>query len=504
MHTVELYAHVRRYVMVEGHSRRAAAREYGISREMVAKMVAHAVPPRYQRSKPPFKPKLDPFLGFIDEVLRTDQDVSRKQRHTARRIFERLQKEHGYTGGYTQVKDYVRTTKRHHQEMFIPLIHPPGHAQVDFGEAWVRLAGQDLKAHFFAMIMPHSDAPFVIAFPAETTESFLAGHVAAFAFFGGVPQSILYDNTKLAVAKIIREDHLLKERIRTVKFTELVSHFLFQDRFGRPGRGNDKGNVEGLVKYIQRTFLTPIPDAADWAELNLRLEERCRQRQEERTRGEDGTIGERLLRDIAVLQPLPAAIFDACSHQPGTVTSQSLVRFKTNDYSVPTAYGHQKILIKAYVETVEICLGAEVIARHERSYGREELIFNPLHYLSLLEMKVGALDQAAPLAGWDLPEGFLTIRRLLEARQGKQGRREYVSILCLHNNFSPEQVHRGVLDALRLGAIAYDAVKHLIMAAIEQRPLRLDLAHYPHLPATEVRLTQPEDYNALLCTTAAP
>lgn len=504
MHTVELYAQVRRHVMVEGHSRRHAARHFGISREMVAKMVAHAAPPGYQRSCPAAKPKLDPFLGFIDEILKSDQEASRKQRHTAKRIYERIRQEYGYTGGYTQVKDYVRTARRKHQEMFIPLIHPAGHAQVDFGEAWVRIAGQDVKAHFFAMILPHSDAPFVIAFPAETTESFLAGHVAAFAFFGGVPQSILYDNTKLAVAKIIREDNQLKERVRTAKFTELVSHFLFQDRFGRPGRGNDKGNVEGLVKYTQRTFLTPIPEAADWAELNGRLEERCRQRQAERTRGEEATIGERLLDDQAAFLPLPIAIFDACTHQPGTVTSQALVRFKTNDYSVPVAYGFQKVLIRAYVETVEICVGGDVIARHDRSYGREELVFNPLHYLPLLEMKVGALDQAAPLAGWELPEGFLTMRRLLEARQGKQGRREYVSILRLHEHYSPEQVHRGVLDALRLGAIAYDAVKHLIMAAIEQRPLRLDLARYPHLPATEVHLTQPEDYNALLCAADAP
>ena len=504
MHTVELYAQVRRHVMVDGHSRRSTARHFGISREMVNKMVAHAAPPGYQRSKAIIRPKLAPFLGFIDEIVKTDRDVHRKQRHTAQRIFNRLQREHAYSGGYTQVKDYVRQAKHRQQEMFIPLIHPPGHAQVDFGEAVVRIGGQTVKAHFFAMILPHSDAPFVIAFPAETTAAFLAGHVAAFGFFNGVPQSVLYDNTKLAVAKIIREDHQLKGRVRTAKFTELVSHFLFADRFGRPGRGNDKGNVEGLVKYIQRTLLTPIPDAADWAELNCFLVERCRQRQSDRTRGEGGTIGERLARDQAAFLPLPSGIFDACTHQPGTVTSQSLVRFACNDYSVPVAYGFRKVLVKAYVDAVVICQGAEVIARHARSYEREELIFNPLHYLSLLEQKVGALDQAAPLAGWILPEGFLTLRRLLEARQGKPGRREYVSVLRLHEVFSAEQVHRGVLDALRLGAVSYDAVKHLILAAIEQRPLRLDLALYPHLPATEVRLTEPEDYNALLSAAVAP
>ena len=172
MHAVELYAHVRRYVAVDHHSQREAALHFGISRDMVAKMMTNAVPPGYRRSVPTVRPKLDPYLPHIVEILTADQQVHRKQRHTAKRIFQRLQKEHGYTGGYTVIKDVVREHGRHHREMFVPLVHPPGHAQVDFGEAVVIIDGVEQKGHFLAMDLPHSDAPFVEIFPRETTEAF--------------------------------------------------------------------------------------------------------------------------------------------------------------------------------------------------------------------------------------------------------------------------------------------------------------------------------------------
>ncbi|MBA3587474.1 MAG: IS21 family transposase [Chloroflexi bacterium] len=494
MHTVELYAHVRRYVAVDRHSQRQAARHFGISRDMVAKMLENAQPPGYRRTAPVVRPKLDPFLGWISEILKTDQEKHRKQRHTAQRIFERLRDEHGYTGGYTVIKDVVREHERRHREMFVPLVHPPGHAQVDFGEAVVVVGGIEQKGHFLAMDLPHSDAPFVMIFPMETTEAFCLGHAEAFAWFGGVPQSILYDNTSIAVARILETG----ERLRTQVFGQLLSHYLFRDRFARVGKGNDKGNVEGLVKYTQRTILTPIPQAADWESLNSQVRERCLRRRDERVRGSEGTIGERLAADVAAFLPLPAAPFDCCRLVPGRVSSQSLVRFRTNDYSVPVAFGHQSVLVKAYVHVVVICHGAEVIARHARSYERDTMVFDPLHYLPLIEQKIGSLDQAAPLAGWDLPAEFATLCRLLQSRLAKAGAREYVGVLRLHEGFSATQVHDAVCTALRLGAISYDGVKHCLLAALDGRPPRLDLADYPHLPLAAVAITDPMAYNELL------
>ena len=182
---------------------------------------------------------------------------------------------------YLIVKDYVREHRRRSQEMFVPLSHPPGHAQCDFGEALVIIGGVEQKAHYFVLDLPHSDGCFVKAYPAETTEAFLDGHVSAFAFLGGVPQSILYDNTKLAVARILGDGR----RKRTRAFTELQSHYLFNDRFGRPGKGNDKGKVEGMVGYMRRNFLVPVPSFESFEALNAHLERRCLARMDARLRG---------------------------------------------------------------------------------------------------------------------------------------------------------------------------------------------------------------------------
>src|SRR5271169_6052688 len=419
MFQVEIYGRVRRAVRVEGRSQRAVAREFGISRETVRKMLEYAVPPGYQRQQPIKRPKLGPWLGVIDAILKDDKQRPAKQRHTAKRIFERLKAEHGFTGGYTIVKDYVHTSTLHGQEMFVPLAHPAGEAQVDFGEAMVFIAGVERKAHYLAMDLPHSDDGFVAAFPAETTEAFLEGHVRAFAYFGGVPTTILYDNTRLAVARILGDG----TRQKTRAFSELQSHYLFAEKFGRPAKGNDKGNVEGLVGYARRNFLVPIPRVGSWEELNVRLLEQCRERRARRLRGHQETIGERFERDRTALLPLPEAAYEACEKRTARVSSMSLVRYRSNDYSVPTEYGHREVLVKGYVQEVVIACGSEILVRHARSYAREELVFDPRHYLALLEQKTGALDQAAPLVAWELPVCFSELRRLMEARLNKGGRR---------------------------------------------------------------------------------
>ncbi len=200
---VELYRRVRRAHFVEGMSIRETAQEFGLHRNTVNKMLEYSVPPGYQRKQPPRRPKLDPYTPVIDQILQSDQARPKKQRHTAKRIFQRLKEEHGFSGQYTIVKDYVRKHKLATREMFVPLVHPPGHGQADFGEAQVIIAGVLRKAHYLVVDLPCSDAFYVQAYPAETTEAFCDGHNWAFSFFGGVPQSMLYDKTKLAVARIL-------------------------------------------------------------------------------------------------------------------------------------------------------------------------------------------------------------------------------------------------------------------------------------------------------------
>jgi transposase len=494
VYQVEVYARVRRAVQVDGMSIRQAAREFGLSRKTIRKMMQFSLPPGYERKQPVQRPKLGPWLGVIDQILADDPSQPKKQRHTAKRIFDRLKAEHGFGGGYTVVKDYVRQARMRHKEVFVPLVHPPGEAQADFGEAVVVIAGVEQKAHFQCMDLPQSDDCFVIAFPAENTEAFLEGHNQAFAYFGGVPRTILYDNTRIAVKEIAGDG----ERKPTEAFSGLQSHYLFAAKFGRPGRGNDKGNVEGLVGYARRNFMVPIPRAASWEELNAQLLEGCRKRRERTLWGETETIAERFERDREKLLPLPAAPLEACERRTTRVSSQALVRYETNDYSVPVEYGHRQVLVKAFVWDVVISCASEVVARHRRSYDREEMIFDPLHYLALLEQKTNALDQAAPLVGWQLPDEFTELRRQMEARLGKRGRREYVQVLRLLETFSLAEVTAGVRQALRLPAISFDAVKHLVLCALERRPPRLDLENYPHLPVAEVALTRAVDYQVLL------
>jgi len=494
MKGVEIYVRVRRAVFIDGMSRREAARLFGVDRRTVDKMLRHSVPPGYQRKKLPARPKLDPFVGFIDRILEEDGQGPKKQRHTSKRIFERLRDEHDFAGGITIVKDYVFAARQRQREMYVPLSHEPGHAQVDFGEALAVIAGIERKIHFFAMDLPHSDACFVKAYPAETTEAFCDGHVSAFAFFGGVPLSILYDNTRIAVARILGDGR----RQRTRVFSELISHYLFEDRFGRPGKGNDKGKVEGLVGYARRNYMVPLPRFESFEAFNTLLEAQCRRRMQDRLRGHSGTIGERLAQDLARFQDLPAVAYDACDKRTARVSSLSLVRYRGNDYSVPTAYGHREVLVRGYVHEVVIASGADVIARHRRSYEKEDFVFDPLHYLALIEHKTNALDQAAPLSGWELPECFATLRRLLEARMGKQGKREFVQILRLMETFSLEDVHAGIDAALERGTIGFDAVKHLVLCRIERRPPRLDMTVYPYLPRTYVAATSPAAYMSLL------
>ncbi len=350
MDKVELYARVRRACMVDGMSTREAARVFGLHRDTVRKMLAYSVPPGYRRQSAPRRPKLDPYRGVIDRILEEDRSLPKKQRHTGKRIYDRLRAEHGFTGKYTIVKDYVRERRRRTREMYVPLSHPAGHTQCDFGQAKAVVGGVEQTVRYFVLDLPHSDGCFVKAYPVETTEALCDGHVSAFSFLGGVPRSILYDNTRLAVAKILGDGR----RQRTRVFSELQSHYLFEDRFGRPGKGNDKGKVEGMVGYVRRNFLVPVPSFESFDARNAYLERRPLKRLDAQIRGHTETIGQRLERDLEALLAPPAAPYDASDKRVSRVSSLSLVRYRTNDYSVPVAYGHMEVLVRGYVGLVVI------------------------------------------------------------------------------------------------------------------------------------------------------
>jgi transposase len=480
---MEKWAEIRRRVLVDGQSKRSVCREFDIHWDTLRKILGHAEPPGYRRKAPRPRPKIDPFLPVIHQILDDDKKAPRKQRHTAKRIFERLRDEYGYEGKLTVVKEAVAAWRRTRAEVFVPLAHRPGEAQVDFGQAEVTLDGQAAKVALFVMTLPYSDAIFVCAFPRECTEAFLEGHVRAFAFFGGVPRRISYDNSKIAVAKITGD----RGRKVTDAFLRLKSHHLFEGHFCLVRRPNEKGHVETLVGYARRNFFVPVPTVPGGLEsLNAGLEGRCRDDLRRRLRGKPTTKAELLEEERSTFLPLPSEAFVAARVDRSTVDSLSLVRFDTNDYSVPTEFAHHEATIVGTIDTVRVVVGDRVVASHRRCWDRERTFYEPVHYLAVLERKPGALDFAAPLEGWELPICFGVLRRRLEAELGGPGTREFIRVLRLLERASLPELTRAVERALELGTVDADAVR-LVLEHRRERPVAIfSLDGRPHLALVSV------------------
>jgi transposase len=473
---MDQWTEIRRKILVEGRSKRSVMAEYSMSHPTLMKILRNPEPGRYAGAENRPKPKLGPYLPVIDQILEDDRSAPPKQRHTARRIFERLRDEHGYSGGITVVQDAVARARRHSKEVFVPLSHPPGRAQFDFGEATVEIGGVRRKAALGVMTLPYSDTYFVSAYPRECTETFQAAHVAAFEFFGGVPTKTDYDNTTIAVRKVVG-----RERELTVGFLRLESHFLFDHRFCRVGRGNEKGHVEAHVGYCRRNLLVPVPSFPSWSALNEYLAACCYADLFRHVRGKAGTKAERLEVDRALLLPLPANSFEPRRVEQASVNSLSLVRFDRNDYSVPTAYAHHPVTCVGSVEELRISCGTELVAIHPRSWDKEQVTFDPRHYLALLERKPGAFDHARPLEGWALPECIWLLRRRLEAELGSAGTREFIKVLRLLESASIAELADAVTQALSIGAIGSDAVA-CVLHHRRERPVGLySLDGHPQL-----------------------
>ena len=489
---MEQWLEIRRRVLREGVSKRQIMRETGMHWETLKKILERPSPPGYQRSESPKKPKIDPYRGRIQEILEQDKGVHKKQRHTSKRIWEVLQEE-GFNGGYTIVKDAVRELRRTMKEVYMPLIHRPGEAQVDFGHAVVKMSGVLRKICFFVMALPYSDAFFVRAYERECTETFWDGHVQAFKFFGGVPRRISYDNSKVAVSRIIGP----RLRELTQGFLQLVSHYLFSHHFCLVRRPNEKGVVEGIVKYSRLNFLVPVPEVRDFEELNVFLQQRCRDDLQRRVRGQVKTKDKLLLEEQLCFLPLPFAPFDACRTQPGRVNSELLVRFDGNDYSAPMEYAYQDVVVKGYTDRVRICRFHEVIAEHPRCWGREQQIFNPLHYLPLLERKPHALAFARPFEGLTLPGCFEVLQRRMEWELD-HGRREYIQVLRLLERYSLQQLTSAVQKALRRRVHSKEGIEQFLAGCRPWRQTTFKLDRSEHLRLVQISKSDVRVYGDLL------
>lgn len=471
---------IRRRVLVQGVSKRQILRETGMHWRTLEKILAYSSPPGYRRVKPRVRPKIDPHLDWIRKIILSDKAVRPKQRHTAKRIFDRLVSERHYPGGYTAVKEVVREIKRTSQEVFMPLVHPPGEAQVDFFEALANVDGQFGKVHVFTMALPYSDMFFCMAFPRECSEAFWEGHVYAFDFFGGVPGRISYDNLRIAV-KAITGCH---RRDLTDGFLRLQSHYLFEAHFCTVRRANEKGVVERMARYARSNFMVPVPQVKGFDDLNEALRQHCWNEQFRTLRGKSQSKQQLWQAEAKDFLPLPAMPFDISRTETVRANSLSLVRFDQNDYSVPVRYAHHALIVKGAIHHLEVFTpSGQAVAQHARIWEKQQICYNPRHYLPLLEDKPGALDYAQPLLGLELPECFDLLRRRLESECSEKhlGTKEYISILRLLERYSVDRVAGAIEKALRYRRPGCDIILSYCMDQETPDALTFNLAGRPHL-----------------------
>ena len=487
---------IRHRVLREGVSKRQILRDEGIHWKTLEKILEHSAPPGYQKRKPRKRPKIGPFEERIRQILKQDAKIpNKKQRHTAKRIFERIREE-GYSGGATQVKEAVRRIRQRQAEVFVPLTHRPGEAQVDFGYALVNEAGVLRRAAFFVMSLPYSGALFVQIFERICIEVFWEAHVRAFEYFKGVPHRITYDNESIFVSKILGPH----KREMTDGFLQLKSHYLFDAHFCRVRRPNEKGVVERAVRYARQNFMVPVPQVRCLEDLNEILWEDCYGDLDRRPRGKKDTKMNLLVEESREFLPLPQASFDACKKASTTVSSLSLARFDTNEYSVPVRWAHHPVTLKGYTDRVEIFYQDGLIARHDRSWRKEGVQFEPVHYLALLERKPGALDFARPLEGWQLPDSFGVLRRRLKQEEERPGAgtREYIRVLRLMEQHSLDALTQAVEKALRVGALSRDAIAQFLYPQEDWTQTTFTLDGREHLRHVRVMQTRICAYGILV------
>jgi len=499
MLTVDDYGQIRR-AHRDGMTIRAIARTFHHSRRKIREALACPEPKPYTRSKDPPALKLGPFKPVIDEILEADEQSPPKQRHTAVRIFQRLQSEQGYSGGYDQVRRYVGRHRRARRETFIPLAHDPGQRlECDFGHIYVDFPEGRRQVPVFLAVWAYSNCPFAVAMPTERTEAILGGMVSAFDFFGCIPREVWWDNPKTVVSAILKG----RERKPNERYAAWASHYAFEALFCMPASGNEKPYVENRVFDLQRRWATPVPKVADLAELNTHLRACCLKERERIVAGQIESIGQRFEKDQTKACPLPAYRFDPCIHQAAQVDKYQTVQFDGNRYSVPRPCAFRAVTVKGYVDRIEIVAEGSVVACHARCYGCHEQILDPLHYLATLGRRPAALDHSKVYRDWHLPAEFAELRQSLEERHGAlSSGRQYIRVLQLLAQHPIERVQRAIRFCRSSEALGADRIiQHTFRLAEcdagRQAPLE-DADHKDPLMTVQVRMPDLRHFDQLL------
>lgn len=498
---VELFEEIRREYKHGAGTIQGVAEKFGVHRRTVRQALENAMPPERKRAERE-RPVISQVKEFIDGILESDQKAPRKQKHTARRIYDRIDKEQKVKIAESTVRRYVRERKREmgigKGEIYIPQSYDWGEeGQIDWYEAWAVIGEEKQKVQIFSCRSMASGGAYHRAYPRATQQAFFEGHEMAFRYFGGVFRVLRYDNLTSAVRKILRG----YQREETTRFIAFRSHWGFESSFCTPGRGNEKGGVEGEVGYFRRNHLVPMPEARDWADLNEQLLAGCRA-DEQRLIGErEESAGRGMVIEREYLLPLTEEAFELAEMSYPVVDKKGCVRVRANWYSTPLP-ARSRPEVRILPVRIEVWHEGRIVAHHDRSYERGRQVLNLEHYLDILGRKPGALAGSTPLKQWReqgrWPASFDHLWRSLKDRHGKQeGTRAMIELLLLGREQGYGRLEKAIKQAVEYGCTDAAAVRYLMQASgLTHQPV--ELIEIPGLARYEQPLPSIISYDQLL------
>ncbi|MBU4257596.1 IS21 family transposase [Patescibacteria group bacterium] len=486
---MDQYELIRTAYRVYGKNVTELARMTGHSRNTVKKAIRGEPWGYKERQHQPF-PVLGPYLAIINGWLENDKEAPKKQRHTARRIYNRLIEEHGYDGGESTVRRYVSmariTLGLGIPKAFIPCDPQAGYeGEVDWGTATAIIGGTQVRLKFFCMRSKYSGKHFVRFYPCERQQAFFDAHIHAFEFFGDVFPVLIYDNLTTAVQKVMRG----KDRIEQDGFIKFKAYYSIDARFCNPASGHEKGGVEGLVGFARRNYMVPVPEAESLAELNEKVLKQCLIYGNHKMDGRELKVNDLYEEEKKHLLPLPDAVFSNVQTHDCRADKYATVIVDKNRYSVPYRYAGCKMKVLLRVDQVEIFCAGKKLATHERLYGNNKWSLNPNHYLELIQQRPMSFNSARPIRQWReiWPESLNLLLKSFTTAQGEtRGVKDFISVLMLYREHPADEVEAAVDLALENNIRTSDGVRHILIYANDTDAGIVPLENWPSLPPPDV------------------
>ncbi len=496
MLTVENNELIRKLVLIEGMSQNEVAKKLGHSKRSIKQALESPEPREYSLSSPRRSPVADSVRAIVDRWLQEDKSKPRKQRHTQTRVYERLRDEYQFTGSRRTISTLVKSLQAKPPEVFCPIDHPPGdEVQIDWGQAIVKLTGEDTKVMIFCARSAYSKATFVRAYMRDDMISFLDAHVHMFTWLGGVPNKLAYDNLKTAVTHV----YAGKNRQLTQRFIALRSHYLFHSRFCNVASGNEKGHVENSVKRTERTYLTPIPQVASLEALQEHLSQWTTRDLKRIDKDTGRTYGQLFEEERKRFREPPETPFAACISNAIRIDKRATVPCGQSRYSVPVEYATQHATVRAFIDRVEVLCDNKIIATHERAEPGEWSL-QVAHYIALLETKPGLLDSGKPFVKQAWTRNQELFRNELEYRYEGDGTRRFIDILLLAKQHDWKDVCRAIDACCKNHAFSEAAVLMELGRIENMNTTTLDLNVRPELVLPDCQGLRSASYYQSLIT----